>query len=383
MNNTNPSAEQSTNVTRNEQQQTLPTRKSELSTESILQALIENSFDLAGLIDEDFNYRYISDSVNEIFNNKADALFGFAAEQLLGKNCLELVHPGDQQRLAEQLTLLLQGEKKIHLRPYRIRDVNGNWHWLEAIVTNQLSNPSIQAIVVSAREVTQQVEAEQKLKELQFIEALMEGEEKERSRIARDLHDEISGLIAAAKMHFGALSETVPQLQQAKEFLQGMVLLENAALQVRRTSHNLMPEILLENGLEAALQRYCGAVGTDKLKVIFGGIGTINRFSPSFELSLYRIAQELLNNVLKHAGASEVVVQLSQQGNTLSLTIEDNGNGFNPEQVQGGTGLRSIRKRVAMMNGQIELSSAPGRGTSIYLEFTTTTNRFNNNSRIG
>jgi PAS domain S-box-containing protein len=340
-----------------------------VSTESILQALVENSFDLAGLLDENFRYLYVSDSVDEIFNSKSDRLFGYRTGQLLGNDCFDLVHPDDQPRLKEQVGSLLKGEKKVQLRPYRIKDTGGAWHWLEAILTNQLNNPAIRAIIVSAREVTRQVEAEQKLKEMQLMEALMEGEEKERSRIARDLHDEISGMLAAANMHAGALVNRLPQLADMEEFKQVISLLQQTAVQVRRTSHNLMPEILLENGLNAALSRYCAAISNPNLRVDYVCLGSPERFSFQFELSLYRIAQELVANVVKHASASQALVQLCRQNNSLSLTVEDDGKGFHPSTVGNGTGIQAVKKRAGMMNGQFELRSAPGSGTSIYIEF--------------
>jgi PAS domain S-box-containing protein len=347
----------------------------QIATERLMQALIENSFEMVGLVDEHFNYLYISDSVNAVFNSKADALLGMTAQQLLGKNCIELVHPDDQPRLAAQMGSVLAQHRKVHLAPYRIQDAQGRWHWLEAIVSNQLANPDIRAIVVSAREVTQQIENEQKLQALQLTEALLVGEEKERARIARDLHDEIAGLIAAAKMHFGVLAQKDMEMTDDTTYQQGMQLLEQAAQQVRRTSHNLMPEILLQAGLDRALQRYCTAISNQSVHIHYICVGDIGQYPANFELALYRIVQELLTNILKHANASEAMVQISLQEQVLSLTIEDNGTGFDTSTGTEGTGLASVKKRVAAMNGQIEVASSTGKGTSIYLEFDMHQNR--------
>jgi signal transduction histidine kinase len=249
------------------------------------------------------------------------------------------------------------------------QDGAGNWRWMEAIVTNQLNHPDIKAIVVSCRDVTPQINAESRLKEMQLLEALVEGEEKERSRIARDLHDEVLGMIAAAKMQFSALIEKKPDLYELKEYIQGMELLQAGALQVRKTSHNLMPEILLENGLDEAISRYCRNISNDKLNMEYFSVGNIERFSPNFELSLYRIVQELINNIVRHSSANSALVQLSRHTNILSLTIEDNGKGFKTTDQMNGTGLQSVKKRVEAMNGQMEIISEPGKGTSVYLEF--------------
>ena len=98
-------------------------------------------------------------------------------------------------------------------------------------------------------------------------------------------------------------------------------------------------------------------------------VGNIERFSPNFELSLYRIVQELINNIIRHSGANSALVQLSRHTNILSLTIEDNGKGFKTTGKMKGTGLQSVKKRVEAMNGQMEIISEPGKGTSVYLEF--------------
>jgi signal transduction histidine kinase len=130
-----------------------------------------------------------------------------------------------------------------------------------------------------------------------------------------------------------------------------------------------MPEVLLENGLGEALNRYCSSVSNYKLNVNFVRIGESNRYPPNYELSLYRIAQELIGNVIKHANATQAFVQLSAHQNMLSLKIEDNGSGFDANGVVKDTGLKSIRKRVAAMTGYMDVRSEPGKGTSIYLEF--------------
>jgi signal transduction histidine kinase len=279
------------------------------------------------------------------------------------------MHPDDLPRIMVNNTELHSQHKKLHVAPYRFRHADGRWLWIESVVTNQLDHPDIRGVVVSARDITHQYHTQMKLKEMQLIEALVEGEEKERSRIARDLHDGVASIIAGAKMQLTALAEQVEEVQERKEFKQSISLLDNAAAQVRNTSHNLMPEVLLEKGLDGALLRYCQSISSNKLQFTYASVGEAKRFTPNFELSLYRIIQELIGNIMKHSGASTALVQRSFRDKLLSFTIEDNGKGFNTHQQGKGTGLQSIQKRVRSMNGTIDLSSEPGKGTSIYLEF--------------
>jgi signal transduction histidine kinase len=207
-------------------------------------------------------------------------------------------------------------------------------------------------------------------KELQLLQALIQGEEKERSRIARDLHDGVAGMLAAAKMHFSSMPGA-DDLMQVEGYQQGMKLLNEATQEIRKTSHNLMPEVLLRQGLDEALRRYCNAVNNTKfLQIQYDSWGQISRFSDSFELSVYRIVQELVNNIIKHSKAAQVIVQLSQQEDLLLISIEDNGVGFPGNNAsKDGMDFRSLQSRIKAMNGKLEVESLQQSGVSAYLEF--------------
>ena len=207
----------------------------------------------------------------------------------------------------------------------------------------------------------------QKQKEVDMLQVLMQGEEKERSRIAKDLHDGVAGMLAAVKMHFSSLP--TEGLLEAEGYQQGMKLLNEATLEVRKTSHNLMPELLLQQGLDRALRRYCNNISNSKLVIEYDSWGEIKRYKSSFELSVYRIVQELLNNILKHSKASQAMVQMSLQENVLAITVEDNGVGLAGNQPTGGMGFEQLHSRIKAMNGSIQVDSSPGNGMSAYLEF--------------
>jgi signal transduction histidine kinase len=152
-----------------------------------------------------------------------------------------------------------------------------------------------------------------------------------------------------------------------------MKLLNEATLEIRKTSHNLMPEVLLQYGLDEALRRFCANVNNSRgLHIQYDSWGGIDRFADSFEISVYRIVQELINNVLKHSMATQAIVQLTQQGNVLTISIEDNGVGFADEASREGMGLRSLKSRISAMNGKLEVASSEQSGVSAYLEFDVT-----------
>jgi signal transduction histidine kinase len=137
-------------------------------------------------------------------------------------------------------------------------------------------------------------------------------------------------------------------------------------------AHNLMPEILQQEGLEQAIQLFCKNVCRGgKPEVVFETVGYLPKLPDGVELSVYRITQELLHNVIKHAAAGRAVVQLVYANNRLGLTIEDDGVGFNSNEgmLTGGMGLHTIHNRVKSLGGTMDISSLPGDGTSIYIEF--------------
>jgi signal transduction histidine kinase len=214
-----------------------------------------------------------------------------------------------------------------------------------------------------------EIQSLQQQKEIQLLQALMQGEEKERSRIAKDLHDGVAGMLAAVKMQLSTEDE---ELKTLKGYTKAVQLLNEATAEVRKTSHNLMPEVLLQHGLDEALRRYCSNISSASLQVHYYFIGEEQRYVAGFELSVYRIVQELLNNIFKHSRATEASVQLSVQDTVLSISIEDNGVGFAKQPAQtGGMGLDSLRSRIRALNGNIEVNSETGGGVNAYLEFET------------
>jgi signal transduction histidine kinase len=208
-------------------------------------------------------------------------------------------------------------------------------------------------------------------KEIQLLQAVMQGEEKERSRIAKDLHDGVAGMLAAVKMQLSSLTTFFTGVENNSGYRQAMEMLNDVSHEVRKTAHNLMPEVLTRYGLDEALRRYCANISSEQhLRVEYDFLGTPTRFAGSFELSVYRIVQELLTNVMKHSRASEAIVQVSQQQDGLFITVEDNGIGFPGHDADDeGMGLHSLRSRVDALHGKIDLVNNGQRGVSAYLEF--------------
>ncbi len=212
--------------------------------------------------------------------------------------------------------------------------------------------------------------SEKQKREIAVWQALSEGEEKERTRIARELHDGIGGLLSTLKMQLRILAKRMPEVAGTDIYQEAGDLLDNTITEVRKTAHNLMPELILRHGLVEAIRMFCSGIQNDEgLKMDFQYYGYIGNLDPGFQLAVYRIIQELLQNVLKHAGANAVLVQLSRHSDVLDITVEDDGKGFDTSTESTGMGLNSIERRVKELNGNMHIGSTPGRGTNIYIEF--------------
>jgi signal transduction histidine kinase len=204
------------------------------------------------------------------------------------------------------------------------------------------------------------------------LQSMVNGQEMERSRIAKDLHDGLGGLFSTVKMHFSALQHENEQLKENSLFSKSYELVDTAAKEVRRIAHNMMPEVLIKLGLLQAVQEFCNSISASRqVQVTLLEYGMDKRLNASTEVMLYRIIQELLNNIIKHARATEAIIQFNKMGDRLTITVEDNGAGFDaaPSEADVHAGLSSVKSRVTYLNGQLSIDSERGIGTTILMEF--------------
>ncbi|HMG69189.1 MAG TPA: sensor histidine kinase [Chitinophagaceae bacterium] len=210
-------------------------------------------------------------------------------------------------------------------------------------------------------------------RQLIAVDSMLKGQEDERSRLAKDLHDGLGGLLSGVKFSLSNMKDNlIITPDNMAVFERSLDMLDTSIKELRRVAHNMMPEILTQFGLDEALKEYCNTINTTKLLTVrYQSFGMDTRLDNSAEIVIYRIIQELLNNTMKHAAASEVFVQLIREGNRLSIVVEDNGKGFDPSLAENnkGAGLTSIRSRVDYLKGQLDIHSEPGKGTLINIEF--------------
>lgn len=216
------------------------------------------------------------------------------------------------------------------------------------------------------RQTASKLEELKKQRQLDLTQAVLEGEERERQRIARDLHDGLGGTLSGIKIKLSGehrergtpvINETISQL-------------ENSIGELRRIARNMMPGTLIRSGLEVALRDLCVSLSSDHTDIEFQP-GDIQKDIPvESQVNIYRMVQELLSNAIRHAEATKIIVQCIHQANNFLITAEDNGRGFDIENQSKskGIGLDNIRNRVNLMKGNMQINSTINKGTTVNIE---------------
>lgn len=210
-------------------------------------------------------------------------------------------------------------------------------------------------------------------KQLTATAAVLKGEEQERTRLAKDLHDGLGGMLSGIKHSLNNMKgNLIMTPENAQAFERSIDMLDSSIKEMRRVAHNMMPEALLKFGLDTALRDFCNDINqSGALNVTYQSIDIANTtINQTTAITIYRVVQELLNNSIKHATATHAVVQLSKQDNKISVTVEDDGSGFNVKQLElaQGIGWRNIQSRIEYLKGSLDVQSEPGKGTSVFIE---------------
>jgi len=220
---------------------------------------------------------------------------------------------------------------------------------------------------------TQKIIELEKDRQLIAVQSVLKGQEEERGRLSRDLHDGVGGLLSGVKLTLSTMKGNVFLSEENAHTVNNVIVqLDQSIAELRRVSHNMMPEALIKYGLKEALENYCeGLNSSGIISVQFQAYGMDQRLEQSTEIVVYRIVQELLSNVIKHAQAKQVLVQLIRNDEHFTLTVEDDGKGFNLEEAEkkDGAGLANIKARTEYLGGTLDIQSNPDEGTSVNVNF--------------
>jgi PAS domain S-box-containing protein len=332
----------------------------------------------AALFESETRYRLIATLsghiVYECNLNDNTIIWGGAIQQVTGytpfeyknvtkKEWAEMVHPEDKNRLLDLYQEFVNKEKNFKVE-YRYKNKGGSYIWIEeeSFIFPETAN-KISKVVGVMKDITNK-----KSLERQILNSVIETEERERLNFSQELHDGIGPLLSATKMYIQWLGLPNAKLDQSDILKDVEKLLDESTKTVREISFKLSPHILQNYGLVEALNAYIEKVQESSRIKIDMNLKNFCRFNEKAEIIVYRVICECINNTVKHAKASSIIINLICQNNLLLVEYIDNGQGFDVENViteHKGIGLLNMQSRLKSINGLMNIVSSPNNGTSI------------------
>lgn len=279
----------------------------------------------------------------------------------------------------EKITSLQEQNKQAALNARNQRLYNWMWAlgclFLLVTLSFVIINTRIKHKFSVQKEINYQqqlTELEQK-QQLKVAKAMLDGEEHERERVARDLHDGLGGMLSGVKIGLSGWTTNHAGASDDKDLHRIINQLDTSVSELRRIARNMVPETLLKFGLEVALKDLSEFYMRDGLHIEFQAFNIEKNIVLAVQLHIYRIVQELFSNAIKHARASNIMLQCSQNMDTFFITLEDDGCGFDTSVLNSrkGMGLDNLKNRIAFLRGKFEIQSTANEGTTINIELNT------------
>ncbi len=355
-------------------------------------SLVRESSDIIAILEADGTIRYVSPASLRVL--------GYRPEELIGTNAFSYAHLEDAERarsrFLDQVTASTKVQPPIE---YRVPRADGSVCYLEMVATNLLDDPSVQGIVVNCRDTTERKQAmleiqrmnqtleervaertaqlcerEKQLEDL--VDKLLRAQEEERRRVAYEIHDGLAQVAIGAQQLLEAfVDEHSPGSAARPEGLERpLELARQTVVEARRVIEGLRPAVLEDLGLAAAIRTQVERLQAEGWVITYEEALGGERLPPDIEVAIYRVAQEALTNVRKHAQALRVHVSLAREGGKVCLEVRDEGRGFDPLGIlrSGNSGerlgLSSMRERATLLGGELRVTSEPGAGTSVAVE---------------
>jgi signal transduction histidine kinase len=305
----------------------------------------------------------IYDSMSEAAAKAGDYENAFAYHKKFSDANSKFINIESAKQLSE-LNVKFETERKQKLIQEQQFEISKRNYWLFGAILLLILISVVAYLTIRNNKYKQDKHLQAEIHKQQEIatRSLFEGEQKERIRIARDLHDSIGQMLSVIKMN-------ISNIAQSKITNSTLELVDNTIAEVRNISHNLIPEEL-NFGLFTALEDMCDKINSSNVTQVAINIPDeviAHQFEKTNELSIYRIVQEVLNNMVKHAQASQIKLDVTRQANFINLTIHDNGKGFDTAQIDKSKGLgwKNIAARVNMLDGKMQVRSEKLTGTQI------------------
>jgi two-component system, NarL family, sensor kinase len=313
--------------------------------------------------------QFILEGINKSFTQvtglEKEQVLGFPIEQVMPESSHELVRTKYNQAIQTgevidyvEVAMHPAGQKVGEIRVIPVKDSSGNVIKLVCIAND----------ITEKRSLQKQLDAERDDFNNRITAAAVKGQEKERSNVSRELHDNVNQVLTTIKLYIElCISKSI----DSKEILPKCANLLNETInEIRDLSKRLSAPSLGDIGLNETLRELCESVEvTKKVRIKLDTTAVeCNHIDSDLHLAVYRIAQEQLTNILKHANSKKVLMKLEVNDAMLRLTIRDYGKGFDMSSTRAGIGLTNIRSRAEMLNGSVDISSEIGKGSTVVAE---------------
>lgn len=340
-----------------------------------IRRVIDTDPNLIFVKDKYGNFLLANQAVAKLFNTTPDKLQNVANDAIHhNQQEVDDYNEVDQKVIEEKRTIVLEepftlsNGKKVYYRTTKtpIKASNGEWNVLAISVDITQE--------ITTREKEKQAKARKEAQEKAIKAAMLKGQEQERERISRELHDSVSQMLSSVLLQLNEVENSASkrQVRSSRQNLEKVRELISSTMQeIREISQNLMPKVLSDFGLQDALEQLKITLENQQIIQIDLDIFTIQtHYDKNLEIAIYRITQEAISNIIRHAQANRVTIQLIEHEDMLQLLIEDNGIGFDQrlKQRSKGYGLINIEQRVLTLGGQVRIESNPNSGTAIIVE---------------
>lgn len=335
--------------------------------EARFSALVQNSSDMIAILDDKAVISFVTPS--------SVANCGYQPEELVGRNIFEFMHQADLEEVTDQFQQVAVGTNSGEPTLHRFKAKDGTWVWLESKGSNMLGDQQVNGIVINARNVTERVQLEEQLAVAQqksqraITSAVIRAQEAERSEVGRELHDNVNQVLTTVKLYTEMVHDG---LTGEKDVLKKSAqLLQSCIDEIRSISKRLSAPTLGEISLADSIKELVESINlTNRIEIVYKGEDLANLQIPQeVHLAVYRIIQEQLNNVIKYAEASLVVIALKKTETELTLQLTDNGKGFDVGAKRSGIGITNMQTRAENLGGLFRLQSAQGKGCEVNVCF--------------